>query len=123
MNVLFLDDNPDRTRAFRSLVPYGTCTTTAQECIDEMQLEDEWDFVFLDHDLGGEVYVDSDREDCGMEVVRWICANKPKIGMIVIHTHNPPAAIRMEIELGQADYQASRIPFCALPDWLRDMQI
>ena len=63
-NILFLDDCRFRTSRFRSNIPSATLTSTAKECINELK-NDSWDIVFLDHDLGGEIYVNSDREDCG----------------------------------------------------------
>ena len=69
MNVLFLDDNPVRSARFRQAVPHATMVETAKECIAQIRKE-QWDWIFLDHDLGGEEFVDSDRKDTGMEVVR-----------------------------------------------------
>ena len=53
-----------------------------------------WDEVHLDHDLGGEIYVDSSRPDCGMEVVRWLCASRRdrfEKTLFIIHSHNAEA--------------------------------
>lgn len=91
---LFLDDNKERTKTFLRSVPSSDTALTAKECIEKLK-EEEYDCVFLDHDLGGEIYVESEREDCGMEVVRWIVENSPKIKKIVIHTCNTPAATEM----------------------------
>ena len=63
------------------------------------------DTVFLDHDLGGEVFVESEREDCGMEVVRFIVENKPEIRQIVVHTMNGVAGIEMRNKLMDAGYK------------------
>ena len=68
--------------------------------------------IFLDHDLGGEVYVDSDIENCGMEVVRWFEEVRPDFkGMIIIHSWNAPAAYDMEARLSRAGYTVRRTPF------------
>ena len=93
--VLFLDDNP-AGRLWFGL--HAVCFETmwlhdaegAIKCLQTYH-EEGFDLVYLDHDLGEETFVDSDRKDCGMEVVRWIVANKPKIGEIVVHTMNTPA--------------------------------
>ena len=102
-DILFLDDCQLRTRHFQSSIPSATLTQTAAGCIDELK-NGPWDIVFLDHDLGGEIYVESERDDCGMEVVRWIVANKPKIGKIIVHTHNTKAGNAMEEALLNAGY-------------------
>ena len=103
-SILFLDDCPGRTRRIKERVPGVHCVETADEAIWKLSADGPWDIVFLDHDLGGEVYCDSDREDTGMEVVRWIVKNKPKIGQIVVHTHFESAADIMARKLSVAGY-------------------
>jgi hypothetical protein len=58
----------------------------------------------LDHDLGGEVYVDPSRPDCGMEVVRWMAENRPEVGRVIIHSLNTSASLEMERQLRAAGY-------------------
>lgn len=111
MNVLFLDDDAARLTSFRSCYPSAMLVTTAAECVARLQDRDRWDNVFLDHDLGGETYVDSDREDCGMEVVRWIVENKPEIGRVIAHTCNEPAGLNMIAKLRDVGYSAEWVPF------------
>lgn len=114
-NVLFLDDNENRIETAKN--EYGivgtshvVITRTAQQTIDYLN-KASFDLVSLDHDLGGETYVDSGREDCGMEVVRWIVANRPKITRFIIHSYNAPAAQEMVLKLRDAGYLAQHIPF------------
>jgi hypothetical protein len=83
---------------------------TAVVCIDALK-GNEWDIMCLDHDLGGETYVDSDNKNTGMEVVRWIVANKPKIGQIFVHSYNVGAAHVMAQDLSKAGYAVVRAPF------------
>lgn len=96
MNVIFLDDNEERQKYFKSQLPFAKQTWTAEDTIEMIEKqEDKIDFLFLDHDLGGEIYVDTDREDCGMEVVRWLMSNDKKIDHIIIHSFNSDAAKEM----------------------------
>jgi len=114
MAILFLDDDENRTNQFIkrfSNVEELIAVTTAKEAIEKLSTKDLWDYVFLDHDLGGKVFVDSNREDCGMEVVRWCLVNKPKIDQIIIHTWNEPAGKRMLSDLQNAGYNATYSPF------------
>ena len=67
--------------------------------------------AFLDHDLGGEVYVDSDRPDTGMEVVRWVEAHRPPVARFVVHSFNGKAAEAMVARLDEAGYAVTRAPF------------
>ena len=113
-DTLFLDDNEYRTKSFLRLSPLATTVSTAQETIDKL-IEKEWDWVFLDHDLGDENHVDSGREDTGMEVVRWIEQNKPIIRKgVIVHTLNAPAGESMRDKLIAVDYSVEFIPFTNL---------
>jgi len=84
-------------------VPSAILTQTAAQCIEQLKSA-TWDIVFLDHDLEGEIYVDSSRDDCGMEVVRWIVENEPEIKKVIVHTHNTKAGCLMEEALLDAGY-------------------
>ncbi len=66
-----------------------THVETAKECIDLLNQE-RFDLVFLDHDLGGQVYVNTNREDTGSEVARWISSNSDKMKnvQVIIHSFN-----------------------------------
>ena len=70
--ILFLDDDPHRAEIFLEWYPAAVWVQTSEECIAGWP--SAWDEVHLDHDLGGETFVDPNRSDCGMEVVRWLCA-------------------------------------------------
>lgn len=118
MDILFLDDNPNRTKKFRSEIPSAQCVETAEECIKALQTRDHWDYVFLDHDLGGETHVNSGREDCGMEVVRWLCKHPTEIDQIIVHSSNYPAAQNMVSELFAHAYEAKHISFINLREFL-----
>ncbi len=110
--VLFLDDDIRRAEVFLALRPEAVWVETAQACID--RLAEPWDEVHLDHDLGGERYVDVSRDDCGMEVVRWLCARpRPHLAgaRFFIHSHHLAAASLMVQCLLRADYAAEFRPF------------
>lgn len=124
--VLFLDDDPNRHEKFLKLCPHAQVAWTAKECIDLLYDEEYWDEVYLDHDLDGEVYVDSESENCGMEVVRHLehihslqegdrqhqCGmSPPSINRIICHSLNHPAALSMVERLEKLGYNVDRIPF------------
>lgn len=120
---LFLDDNPARCGfAIRVLGPDLIVTMTAGGAIRSLASVDQPDFaeVYLDHDLGDETYVDSSRPDTGYEVVRWIVANRPRIGRVIVHSHNTPAGNRMVADLRGAGYVADYVPFTTLTSrWMQ----
>lgn len=110
--VLFLDDDVYRAEIFLALCPEAVWVETARACID--RLAESWDEVHLDHDLGGERYVDTTREDCGMEVVRWLCSQpRPHLddARFFVHSHHLAAASIMVRCLLQANYTAEYRPF------------
>jgi hypothetical protein len=109
---LFLDDDPSRASRFLRRYPDAVWVQTVEECL--ACLEEPWDEVHLDHDLGGEQNVDFERGDCGMAVVRWIVREpRPHLtnARFFVHTHNTNAACLMALHLQQSGYPADVRPF------------
>jgi hypothetical protein len=109
---LFLDDDPARASVFLEANPDAVWVQTVAECV--ARLAEPWDEVHLDHDLGGEHFVDSSREDCGMEVVRWL-AKEPRPNLrrtkFTVHSHNLAAAFEMALRLQGLGHQVETRPF------------
>jgi hypothetical protein len=120
--ILFLDDNPTRRSRFRSAVLTAVCVDTAEEAIrvlaDMHRDGGPVEHLYLDHDLGGEEFVASERVDTGMEVVRWIGRFRPVIWEITVHSCNKDASVEMWQRLTAAGYACERIPFPNLIDML-----
>jgi len=115
---LFLDDDPRRAMAFLAAYPDAAWVQTAEQCLG--RLEEPWDEVHLDHDLGGERLVDHEREDCGMAVVRWLCLQpRPHLqaARFFVHTHNPHASCIMVLRLQMAGYHVEARPFRQNATW------
>lgn len=120
MKILVLEDDPIRIRTFRFKMDPGydvMYVTTAQGAID-LLTENQFDVIFLDHDLDGEEFVDMKNINTGSEVVRWLRAhgttNDP---YIVVHSLNSPAAENMAEGLKTAGFNfIYRIPFTKLVD-------
>jgi hypothetical protein len=110
--ILFLDDDPDRALSFVKQCPEAIWVTTVTECL--ARLEERWEEVHLDHDLGGRIFVDSESEDCGMEVIRWLC-KEPRRHLhktaFVVHTHNAAAGLVMVLQMRAGGYDAEFRPF------------
>ena len=114
--ILFLDDDPRRGIEFLTFNPGALWVETAAECLE--RLSEPWDEVHLDHDLGGEQFVGHEREDCGMAVVRWLCAEpRPHLRetFFFLHTHNPGAALTMAFHLQTMGYRVQERPFGSPP--------
>ncbi len=108
--ILFLDDDPARHLLFLRHHPDAVTVATVEEAIVALT-QAPYDQVHLDHDLGGTIYADSRRTDTGMEVVRWIVANRPSIGEVIVHTLNARAAEGMISALRSAGYRSTYRPF------------
>jgi hypothetical protein len=112
--VLFLDDDDERAAAFLAVYPEAVWVRTAEQCLE--RLEEPWNEVYLDHDLGGEVFVDLSREESGMAVVRWLCLTSRahlKATRFVVHSHNMNAAWLMVMQLQAVGFKARACPFGA----------
>lgn len=93
MKILLLEDDLNRVREFEKRVSelnensLLVHTKTAIDCINKLKT-DKFELILLDHDLGGEIYVDSNREDTGSEVARWISNNRQSVNGAIIITHS-----------------------------------
>jgi hypothetical protein len=101
MKVIFLDDSEARQRTMKSVLPCIVQTYTADETIEAIKSSDKIDYLFLDHDLGGQVYVDSSEHNTGMTVAKWIVEHEEEIdiGYVILHSFNPAGAKNMAQEL------------------------
>lgn len=114
MLVLFLDDSQKRVDvAIDHFEEETLCIAMdAETAIRYLAVAEEpWDLVMLDHDLGDHVFQDSNEENTGMEVVRYIEFNLPKIKRIIVHSWNPGAGREMEQRLTKLGYPTTYAPF------------
>lgn len=115
--ILFLDDDEQRQELFRKLVPQAVIAATAQEAIAALQSA-TFQVIFLDHDLGGQVYVPSSSPETGMEVVRFLCSKLTEdFGDpdVIVHTMNFPAGQAMMAALEARNFRATRSVFGSNP--------
>lgn len=113
VKILFLDDRSKRIHsALDKFKVYDlTIVTNVTECLRFLSNE-EWDIVYLDHDLGGHEFMDTNSHECGMEILRYIDRTgwpvdkkKPRF---VIHSSNSFAAMAMEEYLKEMDFSVGR---------------
>lgn len=105
MRILVLDDSKERLKKFQGQLFQVTldCVMTSREAIKKLS-ENRYDVVFLDHDLGGQIYQPSG-PGSGYEVALWLHdnpENKPK--QIIIHSFNLNGSQRMLSLLPEAEY-------------------
>ncbi len=104
--VLVLDDDPKRLEWFRESVHEATrhaatCCTTVDDLVQELE-ENEFDVVFLDHDLCWQDAAYSERKHGnGKEAARYLAWLGFK-GMVIIHSVNEDGAKAMKVYFPQA---------------------
>lgn len=105
-SVFLLEDSEQRIEWFRKRFPDMVHTDTAEKAI-AILAEKQFDWVFLDHDLGLLNYAGIGKEGSGREVARFL-SGKSWIGHnVIIHSWNPcGAALMKDILEG-----ATAIPF------------
>ena len=100
--VFVLDDTEDRLTWFRSRMPNMRCAKTAEKAIEVLSSE-QFDFVFLDHDLS---FMDAGfphrQFGNGKEVARFL-AIKKFAGKVVIHSKNDVGVAAMSKVLPTAE--------------------
>lgn len=124
MKVLFLDDDTARIQRVNLIIDADidvTIVSTAAECIDRLKEAEDWDLICLDHDLGGQVFVNSSREDCGMEVVRYLMQypERHTASKILVHSWNGYAGNAMRLSLKTSGYDVDYEPFTGKRDFIR----
>ena len=105
MKVFILEDNENRMNLFNRIMrmKYPDATVyhaeTVAQAADILEKEQPFDYLFLDHDLGGMEFVDSSEEETGYHVVQFIVKNGIKYNNAIIHSANPVGARRMADDL------------------------
>lgn len=115
--LLFLDDRTGRLEmAFRKFSGEFeiTIATTVKECLRQMCREDYAE-IHMEHDLGGEDFVNPFSPDSGMEVVRYIEITgwpwNKKRPIFKVHSLNLFAAFLMVTTLKKIGMMAFYEPF------------
>lgn len=109
MLIFILEDDNNRMIVFRkALIGHRIDHATTVQAGIEMIKTNKYDFIFLDHDLGGEQMVDSASANTGYQLARFIATNdRNKDTPCIIHTCNPCGADNMRSTLPHAH----KIPF------------
>jgi len=94
MRVFILEDNSSRVVKFRrELIGNRVDHAETLNAGRAMICENEYDLIFLDHDLGGREMADSAHEDTGYHLALFIADDdKNKSVPCVVHSCNPDGA-------------------------------
>ena len=121
MKILFLDDDEARHEMFGELI-HGRHEIkkvyTADECIKQLKIG-KWDMLFLDHDLGGKVFVESGT-GTGYEVACYLEEfPKEQVDRTYIHSFNPTGAHKMGQAIPKAIIKPINIVYSEIEEILR----
>jgi len=85
MKIFILEDNPDRMIAFKSILKDHTIihAIDVKEAKEKFDKNRPFDSILLDHDLGGEIYVDSDFWNTGYNLLDFLL----RIDLRILKTH------------------------------------
>jgi len=112
--ILILDDDENRHRQFAD--KYKTeelvHVYVASEAINYLEHGPKFDYIFLDHDLGGQQMVESG-DDTGYEVAKWLSDNTEYIpnNSVILHSLNPVGRKNMCNVLKRANIKVIESPF------------
>jgi hypothetical protein len=99
MKVFILEDDHERINYFiRNFSQYAELTVSESYRDAIKTFNPPYDAIFLDHDLGGLIYVDVQQENTGSQFCKWL-GKKSAIAKdtpIVIHSHNAVGAENMK---------------------------
>ena len=97
MKILILEDDLIRMKVFNRMFHKHMIThaCNSDEAIKHLDKE-KFDYIFLDHDLGGRIFVNSNEYDTGYRVAKYIPQSINKDTDVVIHSWNPAGAKNMK---------------------------
>jgi len=93
IKILILEDNLERQEQFKNnLIKHDVELADSAKDTINLLTNEKWDVLFIDHDLGGQVYVPSG-ENTGYEVAKFLEANKQHMPKnIIVHSLNSVGA-------------------------------
>lgn len=105
MNIFILEDDPNRQKLFmRKFIGHEVVIVdNVTDAINELKAK-PFDLIFLDHDLGGEIFVNSENENTGYQLAKWIKEQDQilKNSTFIIHSLNPVGAQNIKAILPSA---------------------
>ena len=129
MRIFVLEDNENRIKFFaKFLRNHDAVIADNVEDAKKILGYKYFDMLFLDHDLGGEVLVDSSQENTGYQLVKYIVNKKlQKDSIFVLHSQNPVGAINMLELLKNNKYRVLMKPFTYIynevgPHWMNNKE-
>ncbi len=99
-NIFVLEDDGNRMKTFAGMFLEDNLvmTNNAKSAIDILYSDIEFDIIYLDHDLGGNVFVSSEDINTGAYLSKHMDGLNKDI-LIIIHSYNPTGASNIKQNL------------------------
>lgn len=112
MRILILEDDQSRIDEFKKRLVGKDLTITddANEACKILSENEPFDYIFLDHDLGGQTHVKSE-DGTGYQVAKWPAEHQDKAFIVHVHSLNPSGAKNMVSIMKDAGINVYYTPF------------
>lgn len=102
--ILILEDSQERIHQFQKRLPKDDLYffDSVDEAKEAYNLLGPFDVIFLDHDLDGSVFVDSDEKNTGYQFAKFL-VEKETEAQIIVHSMNSVGAQNIKNALPQAE--------------------
>jgi CheY-like chemotaxis protein len=98
--IFILEDNDSRVEFFKWYFKNPDYEVSYAKDVDEAKglftINQPFDIILLDHDLGDEVYVDSEEDNTGYQFAKFIITKDISRSFVIIHSLNPVGADNMK---------------------------
>lgn len=117
MRIFILEDSDERIKFFKKqlLGENLFIAKTVEKGKIELSKHEHWDMIFLDHDLDGAIFIDSNKPNTGYQLAKYIKKNNT-YSNIILHTMNPNGSKNMKAILKNAKI----IPFSILLEGINE---
>lgn len=90
MKVLVLEDSPARIEIFKKKLKDHDVYyfDNVKQATQAIELLGPFDYYFIDHDLDDKVYVDSEEENTGYQLAKYMAENNATYETVIIHSMN-----------------------------------
>lgn len=89
LRILVVEDNLDRIEWFQNEFDYKFDLAKDAFAAIGLVNKSKYDMIFLDHDLGDRIFVDSSEPNTGYQVAKTIVNSLNNNTPVIVHSHNP----------------------------------
>lgn len=94
MKILILEDSTARIETFKKKLKGHDVYyfDNVKQATQAIELLGPFDYYFIDHDLDDKVYVDSEEENTGYQLAKYMVENNVSYEQVIVHSMNSVGA-------------------------------